>query len=156
MVIKKKSRIDCIFILNSAISKILSSGQIYTAFIDYEEVYDNINLAYLWQQLSRENISTNMIVALKAMYASIKIIVKYKTETSDVIQSFQGVKQGDASSSLLFMMYVNDIAVNIDGIFTLNELELFLLLYADDQVLLATSAQSLQHMLNDVETYCNK
>ena len=41
-----------------------------------------------------------MIVALKAMYASIKIIVKYKTETSDVIQSFQGVKQGDASSSL--------------------------------------------------------
>ena len=97
-----------------------------------------------------------MIAALKAMYASIKIIVKYKTETSDVIQSFQGVKQGDASSSLLFMMYVNDIAVNIDGIFTLNELELFLLLYADDQVLLATSAQSLQHMLNDVETYCNK
>ena len=98
-----------------------------------------------------------MIVALKAMYASIKIIVKYKTETSDVIQSFQGVKQGDAISSLLlFMMYVNDIPVNIDGIFTLNELELFMLLYADDQAPIATSAQSLQHMLNDIETYCNK
>jgi len=99
-----------------------------------------------------------MIVALKAMYASIKSIVKYKTETSDVIQSFQGVKQGDFISSLLFMMYVNDIAVNvdvnIDGIFTLNEL--FMLLYADDQAPLATSSQSLQHMLNDVETYCNK
>ena len=95
-----------------------------------------------------------MIAALKAMYASIKSIVKYKTETSDVIQSFQG----DFISSLLFMMYVNDIAVNvdvnIDGIFTLNEL--FMLLYADDQAPLATSSQSLQHMLNDVETYCNK
>ena len=103
-----------------------------------------------------------MIAALnlKAMNSSIKSVVKYKIETSDVIQSFHGVKQWDASSSLLFMMYVNDIAenidVNIDGIFTLNELKLFLLLYADDQALLATSAQSLQHMLNDVETYCNK
>ena len=64
------------------------------------------------------------------MFSSIKIVVKYKTETSDAIQSFQGVKQGDASSSLLFMMYVNGITENIDdnidGFFKLNELKLFL------------------------------
>ena len=71
-----------------------------------------------------------MIAALKVMYSSNKSVVKYKTQTSDAIHSVQGVKQGDASSSLLFMMYVNGIAenidVNIDGFFTLNELKLFL------------------------------
>ena len=64
------------------------------------------------------------------MFTSIKIVVKYKTETSDAIQSFQGVKKGDASSSLLFMMYANGITENIDdnidGFFKLNELKLFL------------------------------
>ena len=56
------------------------------------------------------------------------------------------------------MMFVNDIIPNInsniDGIFSVGELESFLILYADDQVLFATSPTSLQSMLNDIETYC--
>lgn len=56
------------------------------------------------------------------------------------------------------MMFVNDIIANInsniDGIFSVGEFELFLILYADDQVLFVTSPTSLQSMLNDIETYC--
>ena len=70
-----------------------------------------------------------------------------------------GVKQGDPSSSLLFMLFVNDILSNInsdlDGIFTISELKLFLIMFADGQVLFSTSPTSLQLMLNDIETYCN-
>ena len=72
-----------------------------------------------------------------------------------------GVKQGDSSSALSFMMFVNDILENINtnipNIFTLNELKIFLILYADDQVLFATSPQYLQSMLNDprIESYYN-
>ena len=49
------------------------------------------------------------------------------------------MKQGDASSALLFMMFVNDVTehinTNIEGMFTLNEMKLFLIVNADDQVL---------------------
>ena len=57
------------------------------------------------------------------------------------------------------MMFDNDIISNINtdlqGIFSIDEVQLFLILYADDQVLFSTSPTTLQQMLNDVETYCN-
>ena len=69
-----------------------------------------------------------------------------------------GLKQGDPSSPLLFMFFVNDIMDNINSnlrnIFTINELKLFLILFADDQVLFATSPETLQSLLTDLENYC--
>ena len=37
-----------------------------------------------------------------------------------------------------------------------NEMKLFLILYADDQVLFSISPDSLQSMLADIEAYCDK
>lgn len=157
---KGKSTTDCIFILNSIIMKVLNSGQkLYSIFIDYEKCFDKINRLFLWQKLLSENISSKMTNAIKAMYNSVRSVIKHNREKSASINSYLGVKQGDPTSSLLFMMFVNDIIANIntnlDGIFTVDELKLFLILYADDQVLFATSPTSLQSMLNDVEIYCN-
>ena len=57
------------------------------------------------------------------------------------------------------MLFVNDsldnINSNLDGIFTINEIKLFLIMFAVNQVLFATSPTSLQPMLNVIETYCN-
>ena len=57
------------------------------------------------------------------------------------------------------MMFLNDInqciKTDLDGIFTVNDIKLFLLLYADDQVIFAKSPQTLQAMLLDLENYCN-
>ena len=57
------------------------------------------------------------------------------------------------------MLFVNDIIGNINAdlgnIFTLNEMKLFLILYADDQVVFAKSPETLQSLLFDIETYCN-
>ena len=44
---------------------------------------------------------------------------------------------------------------DLEGIFTVDEVKLFLLGYADDQVLFSTSPTTLQSMLNDIELYCN-
>jgi len=57
------------------------------------------------------------------------------------------------------MLFVNEILDNINsdlnGIFTINKLKLFLILYADLKALFALSLESLQLMMNDVYTYCN-
>ena len=69
-----------------------------------------------------------------------------------------GVKQCDPSSSLLCLIFLNDIIQHIntdkDGIMTLETLKLHLLFFADDAVLFAQNLRSLQYMLSDVELYC--
>ena len=146
--------------MNSIIAKALSSGQkLYAVFIDYEKCYDKINRQFLWQKLIAENISSKITKAIKAMYTSVKSAIKYNKEITNNIISHLGVKQGDPSSSLLFTIFVNDILdninTNIEGIFTIEEIKIFLIAYADDQVLFSTSPTSLQSMLNDIEVYCN-
>ena len=57
------------------------------------------------------------------------------------------------------MLFVDDILNNIysdlDGIFTINELKLFLIMFADDHVLFSMSPISLQSVPNDIQAYCN-
>ena len=155
-----KSTTDCIFLLQSVISKVLNSGQkLHALFMDYEKCFDKIDHIFLWQKLITENVSSKMTRAIKAIYSVVRAVVRHKHKTSDIIDIQLGVKQGGPSSTLLFMLFVNDILDNInsnlDGIFTINEIKLFLMMFADDQVLFATSPTSLQSMINDIETYCN-
>ena len=50
-----------------------------------------------------------MVNALKAMYSTVKAAVKFNNHVSSTIDSYFGVKKGDPNSSLLFIMFVNDI-----------------------------------------------
>ena len=56
------------------------------------------------------------------------------------------------------MLFINDIIQNVnsdfDNIFTIDELQIFMLLYADDAVVFARSLEVLQSILNDIESYC--
>jgi len=102
-----------------------------------------------------EQVSLKLAKALKAMYSTVRAVIKRNGEISECIYLYLGVKQGDSCSALLFMMFVNDILENINtdlpAIFTFNELQLLLILYADDQVLFVSSPKSLQLMLNYIK-----
>ena len=133
---KGKSTTDCVFLLHSIISKVLNSGEkLYCVFIDNEKCFDKIDRSYLLQKLLQENISCKFVKAIKSMYASVKLCIKYNNTFSQFFNSHIGLKQGDPSSPILFMLFVNDmidsINSNFNGIFTTNENKLFLILFAD-------------------------
>ncbi len=54
---------------------------------------------------------------------NVKSCIRLNSTRTDSFQSHIGVKQGDPSSALMFMMFINDVTQNIDsnieGIFTL-------------------------------------
>ena len=156
---KGKSTTDCVFLLHSIISKCLNSGEkLYCVFIDYEKCFDKIDRSYLWQKLLRENISCKFVKAIRSMYVSVRLCIKYDNTFSQFFDSHIGLKQGDPSFPILFMLFVNDmiesINSNLNGIFTTNEIKLFLILFADGQVVFAKSPQALQSLLADIENYC--
>ena len=156
---KGKSTVDCIFTFYSIIAKTLGMGEkLYCVFIDYEKAFDKIDRSFLWQKLSKEQVSSKFVNALQSMYSLVKSCVRYRSSTSWFFNSYNGLKQGDPSSPLLFMLFINDIVQNVnvglDNIFTIDEMRLFLLLYADDAAVLAKSPEVLQSTLHDIESYC--
>jgi len=68
------------------------------------------------------------------MYNIVKQVVRYKSDKPESIPSFMGVKQGDPCSSLLCLLFLNDISENInadlDGIISVDESKLFLIFLA--------------------------
>ena len=47
------------------------------------------------------------------MYSVVRSVMKHNSKLSNSIHSHLGVQQGDPSSSLLFMMFVNDIVTSL-------------------------------------------
>jgi hypothetical protein len=156
---KGKSTTDCVFLLHAIISKVQhSKKKLYCAFLDFEKAFDKLNRNHLIQKLINENISSKIIRSIKSMYNVVRSCVRHKNSKSQFINSHIGIKQGDPSSSLMFLFFLNDIVdsinTNINGLITVEELKLFSIYFADDGILFSTNPDSLQSMLNDVQLYC--
>ena len=85
---------------------------------------------------------------------------------SDYVMSYTGVRQGDNLSALLFSLYINDLKnvlvhKNVNPVTATDEiagtyLKILLLLYADDTIIIANDAQSLQTSITHLSEYCQK
>ena len=85
---KGKSTTDCVFLLHAIISKVLNSGEkLYCAFIDYEKCFDKVDRTFLWQELLKENVSCKFVKAVKSMYATVKLCIKYRNLFSHFFDS---------------------------------------------------------------------
>ena len=76
---------------------------------------------------------------------------------SECIDVTNGVRQGDSLSPTLFSIYLNDLATEIKDLnvgVPVADIDISLLLYADDIVLLAPNDEKLQSVLNVVHKWC--
>jgi len=151
------STIDHIFTLLAAVQKqFLKNRKLYVAFIDFEKAFDSISRKLLWPVLIKNGIKGKLYNCVKSMYNDVKAKIRCGAKFTDFVYCTFGVKQGDVCSPILFSLFINELALEImnngrHGL-TLNPdiLELFILLFADDLVLLSETVVGLQTQLNSL------
>lgn len=156
---KGMGTVDNIFVLHGLIKHFVNEGKrLYAAFIDFTKAFDYVVRDNLWLKLIKFGVRGPILNVIKSMYSSVKSMVKYNNELSNDFSCYLGVRQGECPSPFLFSMYLNDI----EDVFIRNKfqgvhvdmLKLFLLLYADDIVILSESGPGLQNGLDILYEYC--
>ena len=155
------STVDAIFVLHSIIqSKIQEKGKLYCAFIDLKKAFDSVYRQGLWYKLIKEGIDGKMLRVIRSMYASVKSCVKHCSTLTDFFSCEVGLMQGEIISPFLFALFINDVELQMqtDGNYgiTLEQLNLYILLFADDGVIFSETKEGLQKSLDLFYNYCTK
>jgi hypothetical protein len=156
-----RSTADCVFILHSIIKKVLANrSSLYCCFVDYEKAFDTVNRQALWSKLFEIGVSSKMLKILTAIYKNVSACIKSFSGLSEFFEVSLGLKQGEPLSPILFLLFVNDVACNMNfnalTEYDLDQLCIFMLLFADDMVLFTTSPASLQAQLDNLYYYSQK
>ena len=130
---------EAIFCLSSLINLTLSNKKrLYCCFIDFKKAFDSIDRIKLWKKLSMYGIRGKLLRIIRVMYQSMKFRVKSAGFMSYLFRSNIGLLQGEVLSPIFFSLYVNDFEVEFlkhDTVpLQLRELNLYVLMYADDMV----------------------
>ena len=151
---EKYSTSTACFVLKETVYEYCNhNSRVYSCFLDFSKAFDNVNHKVLIDKLKDLGIPPLYIDLIKFWYSNQFARVRYNNIYSEEWKICNGVRQGGILSGLFFCIYVDSLIEKISnlgigcrlGIHSSN-----IIAYADDIVLLAPSASSLQIMMNIV------
>ena len=153
--------VNAVFLLHAIVSHYINTNKrLYCCFVDYTNAFDSIDHYHLWRRFLRIGMRGKLFKVITSMYDDIRCCIMLDGKYSDFYKCFKGLGQGDALSPLIFSQFVNDLENDLmsDNCPSLhiNEINVFLLMYADDTVLLAESPENLQTLLNSLQCYTQR
>lgn len=153
---KDKSSLYHIFILRIII-EICKSKKVplYICYTDLEKAFDITSRFIMLSKLVKLGIGSCMLAALKSLYIFTTCIINIFGDESDIFEVKAGIRQGAASSVLLFLIMMNDIFDYL-GNRCRNDLilgNLHALVHADDTIILSTNRSEFVHKCNHMMNY---
>ncbi|MCB4773643.1 MAG: hypothetical protein LGB05_08505, partial [Sulfurovum sp.] len=134
----------------------------YVAFVDFKKAFDSVNRNSLWAVLRKSGVNGKLYRALKDIYASVSACVRDKCSYTKCFECPRGMKQGCLLSPPMFSFFVNELAVEVSmngkhGIQMIpGAIEIFLLLFADDVILMSSTPAGLQNQLNHLKNEADR
>ena len=136
-----------------------SGNATYLCFVDFRKAFDTVWHDGLWKRMWDSGVKGKPWRIVRNLYSSISSSVKVGGKASRRVQMRQGVRQGCPLSPILFNCFINELAKRLreaDCGFAAGGKDVVSLLYADDVVLMAYSAEKLQVLINVVDTFCRQ
>lgn len=129
-----------------------SNSDVYACFIDISKAFDNVDHGILMNKILTCGVPAIYVNIIKYWYSNQLVHVRHSSCNSEEWSIRNGVRQGGVLSGLFFGLYIDSLLDKVSackygcklGIFKSN-----ILAYADDLVLLAPSAMSLQILINE-------
>ena len=113
--------------------------------MDFTKSFVYVVRDVIWYKLIRLGVRGKILNAIMYMYKRVKSKVKVNNDISIGFECNWRVGQGECLSPVLFAMYVNDLEheFQLKGGESIDKsmLKIFLLLYADDITIFASSAE---------------
>ena len=154
---------DHILTLKSIINKYVhdGKGKLYACFVDFRKAFDSLSHQKLFLKMRKNKINGNILRLLQNIYKNSECSVRLNGKLTQFFAYEKGVIQGNPISPILFNIYVNDLfeelaeanktPVSLDGSSSIHAL-----MFADDLIILSTSAKGLQDSLDRLNEYCNE
>ena len=151
---------DHIFVVKCIIDYYFSKdSKVYTCFVDFQKAFDSVLHTAIQNKLLKLDVYGLFYNIIKDMYLQSSLCVKVNDKLTNTFKSLVGVRQGDVLSPNLFKIFINDLPSYLssspDPIY-LNNKRLDCLIYADDVILLSSSATGLQAKLDVLQVFCEE
>ena len=150
--------VDQIYVLTGIINS-RKKQQTYCCFIDLKKAFDRVWRNGLWKALWEEGIRGKMWRAIRSLYRTTKSKILLGQDETDFFNIEAGVRQGCVISPILFSIFINKLAkeINASGIgIKVKNKKLAVLLYADDIVILANNSHDLKKGLKIATNFGKK
>ncbi|KAL5271838.1 hypothetical protein ACHWQZ_G000142 [Mnemiopsis leidyi] len=154
---------DHILALNTVIEKYVKreKRRVFACFVDYRKAFDNVCRDAILFKLANMGLAGGFFKCIKYIYSSSSTRIKLIQKLSSAIDVTIGTEQGHPMSPELFKLYIHELSIRLDEIEDLevpqiNGYMVSHLLWADDLVLLALDAKSLQKLLDCLNDYAEK
>ena len=153
---KKKSTTHQLFTIRLLIELAKKNNfTIYIGLFDLAKAFDKVSRFRMLKKLVAKGIGNCMLQALKRLYMCTYCVLSCGNQCSEKFRTFTGIRQGAASSTLLFIAFIDDV---IDYLEERCPSEPFLeilhcLLHADDTAIVSTNRADFVNKCNHMLQY---
>jgi hypothetical protein len=154
---------DHIFVLQTLIDKYIKHKKpLFVCFVDMKKAFDSVLHQSILVKLLKAGINGNFYSIIQDMYKNTKLSAKVSSlDRTEYFKSEVGIRQGDNLSPNLFKIIMDelphDLKSNTQCVpVTLNNKQVYLLMYADDIALFSETPQGLQTAIDITKEYGEK
>ncbi|KAI3360580.1 hypothetical protein L3Q82_002449 [Scortum barcoo] len=153
-----RGTLDQLYTLHRVLEGLWEFAQpVHMCFVDLEKAFDRVPHGILWGCSASMGSGEPLLRAVRSLYdRSRSLVIRIAGSKSDLFPVHVGLRQGCPLSPVLFIIFMDRISRRSQGPegVRFGNHRISSLLFADDVVLMASSGQDLQHVLERFAAEC--